>query len=180
MTTADLARRLDNLIRLGTIAEVDVAAARVRVRTGQLLTSWLPWLALRAGTTKHWSAPTVGEQVMLFSPSGEPSQGVALVGLYSEANPANANSATVHRTTYPDGAVLEYDHAAHLLRTTLPAAGRIEVQAPAGVELLAIGGVNITGTVTVVGDVIANGISLIEHRHKDTMPGNGTTGVPQA
>ncbi|WMR36092.1 phage baseplate assembly protein V, partial [Metapseudomonas otitidis] len=41
---ATLARLLENLIRLGTIAEVDHAAARVRVQSGQLLTGWLPWL----------------------------------------------------------------------------------------------------------------------------------------
>lgn len=172
MNTADLARRLDNLLRLGTIAEVDVAAARVRVATGQLLTGWLPWLALRAGTTSHWSAPTVDEQVILFSPSGELTQGVALVGLYSDANPANGNSADVHRTTYPDGAVIEYDQAAHKLRATLPGAGRAELFAP--------GGITITGTVTVTGDVIANGVSLTKHVHLGVMPGTGVTGAPQA
>lgn len=35
-----------------------------------------------------------------------------------------------------------------------------------------------TGTVTSVGDMIANGVSVHEHKHQDTMPGPGTTGKP--
>lgn len=64
---AELTRRLDNLIRLGTIAKVDHAAARCRVKSR----TWLPWIALRAGATLDWNPPTEGEQCVLFSPSGE-------------------------------------------------------------------------------------------------------------
>jgi len=44
----ELERRLSNLVAVGTVAEVDAAAARVRVRLGALLTDWRPWLAPRA------------------------------------------------------------------------------------------------------------------------------------
>ncbi|WP_287031349.1 phage baseplate assembly protein V, partial [Pseudomonas sp. UBA6310] len=86
---AELARLIENLVRLGTIAEVQVTPPRVRVQTGTLTTAWLPWLALRAGTAKEWDPPTVGEQVVLLSPSGVLSQGVAVTGLFSDENPAN-------------------------------------------------------------------------------------------
>lgn len=42
---ATLARLLENLIRLSTVAAVDHATQRVRVQTGTLLTGWLPWLS---------------------------------------------------------------------------------------------------------------------------------------
>lgn len=147
---ATLARLLENLIRLGTIAEVDVAKARVRVQTGKLLTAWLPWLAPRAGSEREWSPPSVGEQVLLVSPSGQLANGVAITGLFSQHHPANGDRELLHRRTYPDGAVLEYDSAAHLLRATIPgdvevaATGSITATAGADITLQAGGDVAIT------------------------------------
>lgn len=69
------ARMLENLIRFGTIAEVQMVPPRVRVKTGDLLTGWLPWLALRAGADVDWDPPTVNEQVLLLSPSGQLANG---------------------------------------------------------------------------------------------------------
>ena len=43
----EVSRRLENLVRRGTIAAIDHQAARVRVSTGPNTTDWLPWLALR-------------------------------------------------------------------------------------------------------------------------------------
>ena len=39
---SSLLRRLENVIRPGTVAEFDPATARCRVQTGNLLTTWLP------------------------------------------------------------------------------------------------------------------------------------------
>lgn len=148
---AEIARLVENLVRLGTIAEVDVAAARVRVESGSITTAWLPWLALRAGASKEWDPPTEGEQVLLLSPSGQLTQGVALVGLFSEANPANGAAANLHRRTYPDGAVIEYDSTAKHLRATLPgtaevtAAGNVDITSQANITITATGDVVITG-----------------------------------
>lgn len=177
MNITDLLRRLENLIRLGTIAAVDHQAARCTVSTGGLSVPNLPWLALRAGDSSDWDPPTVGEQCILLSPSGEPAQGVALVGLYSQQRPAPANSANVRRRTYPDGAVINYDHATHTLSATLPTGGKAQLTAPGGVTIL--GNVDITGTVTVSADVVASGISLVTHKHGGVQTGSGTTAVPK-
>lgn len=177
MNITDLLRRLENLIRLGTIAAVDHQAARCTVSSGGLRIPNLPWLALRAGASSDWDPPTVGEQCILLSPSGEPSQGVVLVGLYSQQRPAPANSANLRRRTYPDGAVIDYDHATHALTATLPAGGTAKLTAPGGVTIL--GDVDITGLVTVSEDVIAAGISLVNHTHGGVDPGPGSTGAPQ-
>lgn len=177
MNITDLLRRLENLIRLGTIAAVDHQAARCTVSTGGLSVPNLPWLALRAGSSSDWDPPTVGEQCILFSPSGEPALGVALVGLYSQQRPAPSNSATVRRRKYPDGAVIDYDHASHTLSAVLPAGGQAQLTAPGGVTIL--GNVDITGTVTVSEDVLAAGISLVKHVHGGVQSGPSTTGAPQ-
>lgn len=176
MNITDLLRRLENLIRLGTIAAVDHQAARCTVSTGGLSVPNLPWLALRAGDSSDWDPPTVGEQCMLFSPSGEPALGVALVGLYSQQRPAPSNSATVRRRKYPDGAVIDYDHASHTLSATLPDGGQAQLTAPGG--LVIVGDVDITGTLKASEDVIAGDISLVNHRTKGVMPGSGISQEP--
>jgi len=177
MNITDLLRRLDNLIRLGTIAAVDHQAARCTVKTGGLTVPNLPWLALRAGASSDWDPPTVGEQCILLSPSGESAQGIALIGLYSRQRPAPSNSANLRRRKYPDGAVIDYDHATHTLTATLPDGGKAKLVAPGGVSIL--GDVDITGLVTVSEDVIAAGISLVNHVHGGVQAGPSNTGAPQ-
>lgn len=177
MNITDILRRLENLIRLGTIAAVDHQAARCTISTGGLSVPNLPWLALRAGSSSDWDPPTVGEQCILLSPSGETAQGVALIGLYSKQRPAPSNSATVRRRKYPDGALIDYDHATHTMSATLPAGGKAQLTAPGGVTIL--GNVDITGTVTVSEDVLAAGISLVEHVHGGVQSGPSNTGVPK-
>ncbi|MGV8340244.1 phage baseplate assembly protein V, partial [Pseudomonas aeruginosa] len=52
---------------------------------------------------------------------GQTANGVVLNGLFSDLIPPNGDSDALHRTTYRDGAVIEYDSAAHHLRAVLPA-----------------------------------------------------------
>ena len=115
---SDLLRLLQNLIRLGTIAEVKGAKARVRLGP-TLTTEWLKWATRCAGSTRTWSAPTVGEQVIVFSPGGDLTRGIILPALYSQAFDAPEFSDSIHTTHYPDGAVVQYDHASHALTATL-------------------------------------------------------------
>ena len=185
---AELARLIENLVRLGTIAEVDVAKVRVRVKSGDITTTWIPWLALRAGTSKEWDPPTVSEQVVLLSPSGVLAQGVALVGLFSDANPANGDREGLHRRTYPDGAVVEYDFVAHVLRATLPEGGVTDLVSTGGINIKGpinhtgdytqTGNQHVTGTVNVSDDVIAADISLRKHRTKGVVRGTAVSDEP--
>lgn len=186
---AQLNRLLENLVRLGTIAEVDHQVARVKVQSGRLLTGWLPWVAPRAGADREWNPPTVDEQVVLLSPSGQTANGVVLVGLFSDEHPANGDRANLHRYTYADGAVIEYDSIAHHLRAILPAGGSTELVSPGGISITGdithqgnytqTGNQTVTGKVTVSDDVVARGISLVTHKHTGVTPGSGTTGAPQ-
>lgn len=111
----ELLRLIHNLIRPGTIAEVDHDAARVRVQAGDLLTDWLPWIEGRAGTTRDWDPPTRGEQVIVFSPGGDPAAGVVLTGIYRQTHPAPSSDPSVIGRWYPDGTRIEYDHEKHRL-----------------------------------------------------------------
>ena len=154
---SDLLRLLQNLIRLGTIAEVNGAKARVRLGP-TLTTEWLKWATRRAGSTRTWSAPIVGEQVIVFSPGGDLTRGIILPALYSQAFDAPETSDTIHTTHYPDGAVVQYDHAAHALTATLPGgtanitADKVTSNAPSTI---------CTGDLTVMKNLIVNGATTL-------------------
>ena len=147
---SELERRLNNLIRLGTIQAVDADTARARVTIGSALTYWLPWLTQRAGADRTWWAPSVGEQVMVIAPSGDLNNAVIMPAVYQDAHPAPSSDLNVHRVEYSDGAVIEYDRSTHKLTATIP--GDVEVSATdnisadAGGDITADAGGNIAAT----------------------------------
>jgi phage baseplate assembly protein V len=124
----ELLRRLENMLRKGTVAAVDHDGVLVRVKSGNLLTGWLPWFERRAGNVRSWCPPSVGEQCLVLSPGGEMTNGMVLVGLDSEANPAPSNSPTLHRTQYPDGTVIDYDHGTGALQVDAPGGSLIRLR----------------------------------------------------
>ncbi len=184
----ELERRLANMFRAGRIASVDPGAARAVVISGDpdgehITTPPRPWLSSRAGADREWWAPEPGEQVLLLCPSGDPAQAWILPAAFSNANPANGDRASVHRTTYKDGAVVEYDREAHKLTATLPEGGTAEVTASGGVTVTGpvhiIGDVSVEGLIHATDDIISASISLQQHVHGGVYPGGGVTGVPQ-
>lgn len=179
---ANLNRLVENLIRLGIVSAVDAETARCRVKTGKLETAWLPWLAQRAGSDRDWNPPSVGEQCVILSPSGDPACGVVLLGLYSTANPAPDNSLDRRKTQYRDGAIIEYDTASHTLKATLPEGGKAELVAPGGLKIVGDieveGNIEVTGGITTTEDMVAGLISLKKHRTSGVETGSGTSGVP--
>lgn len=159
MALSESDRRIARLLQFGTITEVDPAAARIRVSLGgEAVSGWVPWVAGRAGDVRVFSAPSVGEQVMLLSPSGSSAQAVALLGIYSQAGAAPAGEEGVTRVELPGGVSLDIRGGV--------------------VSLVAPGGVQITGDVTVAGDVVADGVSLKNHRHGGILRGGSQTDPP--
>ncbi|MGE4169144.1 MAG: phage baseplate assembly protein V [Candidatus Margulisiibacteriota bacterium] len=168
---SELTRRLANLIRVGIVSQIDVENARVKIVTSQIETDWLPWLTSRAGDDTSWWAPSIDEQVLILSPSGELSTGVVLPAIYSDLKPANADTSQVHRITYSDGTVIEYDKEQNKLKVDcvgsvdVIAAGDVHVETEANVSVVAEG--NLTAeaasaeitaaTVTINGNVTVNG-----------------------
>lgn len=186
---AALARMIENLIRFGTIADVQMKPPRVQVKTGSLTTGWLPWLAPRAGGDREWDPPTVDEQVILFSPSGQLGNGIVLTGLFSDHIPANGDREGLHRRTYRDGTVIEYDSISNHLNATLAEGGTTNLTSTGGIHIVGpithegdytqTGSQTITGKVTVSEDVVAAGISLVNHLHGGVLPGGAKTEAPE-
>lgn len=156
---ADLIRRLENMIRYGTISEVQMAPPRVRVQSGGLTSTWRPWFALRAGESIEWDPPTIGEQCVLFSPSGEPATGVVLVGLFSDDHPAPSSSPDEHVRAYPDGARITYNHATGALSATGIKTALIEASDKCTVDCPLT---EFTGDVHILGKLTVDGEALIK------------------
>jgi phage baseplate assembly protein V len=179
---ADIQRLLGDLARLGTVTAVDRAAGTCRVRVGEIETGELPWLAFRAGATRVWSPPSIGEQVLLICPEADAAAGLVLGALSSDAHPAPADDEST-LAAFIDGARIGYDPVAHTLSASLPAGATVSIQAQGGIRLLgdvAIeGDLTCSGTVTADVDVVGGGKSLKGHKHLAVQPGSGVSGAPQ-
>ena len=114
----DIQRLLRNLIRIGTVAAINLDDGTCRVDTGYNTTAWLQWLTARAGNTRTWNAPSVGEQVLVLCLGGELDTAFVLTGIYSDDNPAPSASADALHWSFPDGAVIEYEPATGALTAT--------------------------------------------------------------
>lgn len=137
MNANEIQRQARNAVRKGSIAEVGDGVCRVAIGVEDddpdegLVTNWIPWFAWAAGDVIEWRQPSIGEQVMLLCPMGDPAQGVALCGIYSDRFLAPANAANVTVRRYPDGSLVVYDHEAHAMAVTLTNGGTVRVIAPA-------------------------------------------------
>ncbi len=190
----ELNRRLDNLVRLGTVAEIDHGAARVRVQSGELLTNWLPWLTAQAGERKSWAPPAIDEQVLLISPSGELSAGVVIPAIYQDAFPAPSDDEHLTHLVLQDGAVIDYHSNEHKLRAVLPDGGKLEVTSPGEIKITtegtlridAAGGIELNGDVSITGAVDITGANVTHngkdigatHKHLGVKRGGSVSGPP--
>lgn len=169
MEDDDINGLIGDLIRIGTVQSVDLAAGLAVVEAGDVVTPPLPWTEL-AGSFRTWSPPSKGEQVILLCPEGDIEGGVILRGLFSDQFTAPADDADHHI------------HGADGLIITLTADG-LAINAPGDVTV--DGNVTITGDLGVVGnvmateDVTASGISLKSHKHGNVQAGAAKTGGPE-
>lgn len=116
MDFVELLRLLENVVRTGTVTEVDEEKWRVRVQSGGLETAWLRWNAQRAGAFKVWVPPSVGEQVWFLCLGGNTNAAFIGGSLYSDDNPAPGASRNEMVVTAPDGATFRYDGEAGALQ----------------------------------------------------------------
>ncbi|HHJ4428209.1 TPA: phage baseplate assembly protein V [Klebsiella pneumoniae] len=180
MGIAELLRLLENIVRTGTVTEIDEEKWRVRVQSGGLDSNWLRWTAQRAGAFKVWVPPSVGEQVWFLCLGGNTD--VAFIGgsLYSDDNPAPGASRSEMVVTAPDGATFRYDAEAGALQVkgikaaTIEASVKITLDTPEVecTNLLTAKNLNVTeggemrGDITHTGGAFtSNGVQVDDHSH---------------
>lgn len=116
---SELQRKLANIIRIGIIKEIDYETAKVRVKIGEFLTDFLPWITGRAGEDKSWAPPDIDEQVVVLSPFGELSLGVALPSIYQQKYLPSERQENADIFEFKDGTRLLYDKENHHLEVSV-------------------------------------------------------------
>ncbi|MEG3089761.1 phage baseplate assembly protein V [Sphingomonas sp. PB4P5] len=179
---ADSQRLIGDLIRLGTVVSVDLAAGTCRFRTGDIVTGDVPWLAGRSGATRTWSPVSVGEQGLLICPEGDTAAGIVFPGLFSNARPA-PSSEDIELVEHADGARISYDATAHALSAILPAGATVTIQADGGLTVKGDvdldGNLTLTGTIVAEGEITGKGIKLSAHKHGLVKAGTDKSGDPE-
>lgn len=165
------------------VVGVDLAAGAVRVSNGEWTSAWVRWHSLAAGKARHWRAPSLGEQGVLFNPSGQAGIGTFLPGLYGNAGGQPDNRDHVEVWRFDDGGSLVYDWQANSYTITLPT-GTVTIKV-GGTEVVVTdnavtvksgtidfeGAVNIkgplrvTGNIDAAGNIMAVGSSDNHHKH---------------
>lgn len=186
---AELYRLLLNLIRTGVVIEVDAENWQCRVQTGELQTAWLNWLTMRAGRSRTWWRPSVGEQVVLLSIGGDLTTAFVLPAIYSNDNPPPSVSEDAQVTTFPDGGWIEYEPESG--RYLLKAGAKIVLEAPESIQaktgefVIEADRTRINSDVVINGDVTqsggamsSNGVVVDRHKHTGVQSGGSLTGGP--
>ena len=186
----EIMRLITNLIRTGTVSDVDTVNWLCRVKTGDLETNWINWLTCRAGKTRTWWQPSIGEQVVLLSLGGNLETAFALPAIYSDAFPPPDYSENGSTTVFSDGGWFQYEpDTGQLLIKNIKS---VRVEAADGIQLITDQlGVDASRTLnnsqTVMngavtqggGDMSSNGVVVDKHKHGGVKSGGDTSGGPQ-
>lgn len=163
---ADANRRLENIVRFGTIKTINPSKPipRVIVNLGDIETPEIRCLNIRSGDDSTWDMPSTNEECVVISPCGDigPTSFV-LYGFYNDDHPAPSDDLNKKIRMFADGCVIAYDIAAHHLSAVLPSGGTA--------VLTADGGVTVNGDTTINGNLQVNGSTA--------MTGNNTVGGSQ-
>ncbi|OWF82505.1 baseplate assembly protein [Yersinia frederiksenii] len=205
-TFSEIQRLLRNMIRTGVVTDVDTTATLCRVQTGELRTDWLQWLTQRAGRSRTWWAPSVGEQVLILAVGGELDTAFVLPGIFSDDHPAPSESADALHLAFPDGAIIEYEPKTSALKvcgiktadisasqTLIASAPEVRVSASICITLdspevictntLITGSLEVQKGGNMSGNIEHSGGSLssngkVLHTHQHPGDSGGTTGAP--
>ena len=186
----EIMRLITNLIRTGTVSAVDPANWLCRVKTGDLETNWINWLTFRAGNTRTWWQPSIGEQVVLLSLGGNLETAFALPAIYSDAFPPPDYSENGSTTVFNDGGWFQYEpDTGQLLIKNIKS---VRIEAADGIQLITDHlGVDasqmlinsqtvMNGAVTQGGgDMSSNGVIADKHKHDKVKSGGDISGGPQ-
>lgn len=178
-------RMIAALVKQCYVVAVDLTASppAVRVSDGEWVSAWVRWHSQAAGKARHWRAPSLGEQGILFSPSGQAADGTFVPGLYGNAGAPADNRDHVEVWRFDDGGSLIYDWAAKTYTITLPTgtvlvkvggstfsvtdnaingeAGQINLKGVVNID----GPLNTTGDIFSAGKIIDTAGNTPNHKH---------------
>lgn len=168
--TSQLTRLLHNLIRTGTIAEIDNSKQRLRIQSGDLLTGWIDWPAEIGGNYRRWRPLRIGQQVTIACPSGDPNNAVIIAMSYDDNNQPPNTAADADVILFDDGSRIEHRD------------GVINIHSSGSLNISADGGITINGSTVAItsASLTHNGTNIGDtHTHGGVMSGPASTGAPQ-
>jgi phage baseplate assembly protein V len=168
--SAELIRRLNNVVSLGTITESKSSdgLALARVKIGERVTDFLPMLQ-QSSSFKRCATPIrAGEQVVVLFPQGDGDFGIILGSLFNKgAKEPNGYSADKEVCVYEDGTVISYNTATSTLdvnavkninitcKNATVVADSVSVTAATSHngDVSIVGALSVNGTITSTGDI---------------------------
>ncbi|ADZ93401.1 phage baseplate assembly protein V [Marinomonas mediterranea] len=173
------------LIECGTVIEAQEDQALVKVHILGRETDWLPILQQANAFKRHYTPPRIGQQVVIL-------MGRYVLGsIFNKTCREPEATTTEDVTVYEDGTEIRYDSQTHTL--TLKAMDVLKIETNQSVSIATESATVTASTVTVEanevqlnggsGDVVVNGISLVNHTHPQNagnhFGGGASTGAAQ-
>lgn len=150
-------RMIAAMIMPCVVVGVDLMAPAVRVKSGDWVSAWVRWHSQAAGKARHWRAPSLGEQGILFNPSGQAGMGTFVPGLYGGASAPPDNRDHVEVWRFDDGGSLVYDWRANSYTITLPS-GTVSIKVGPTEAVVTDNAVTVkTANVKLIADVAIEG-----------------------
>jgi phage baseplate assembly protein V len=119
----ELERRVDHLLRIGNVSKIEheyKSSPRVKVILDGDESDWMRIAALRAGEDQNYWVPEIGEQVMVFAPSGLTPRAIVWGCLNKMDYPALRETADRILIRYKDETEIEYNRETHAYTFTNP------------------------------------------------------------
>jgi phage baseplate assembly protein V len=193
ITPAELKRRLENIVQVGTISQTKSADGKALARVvlddsgeDKRVSKFLPVLNIANTFMKIWIPIKVGEQVLVISPFGNSNSGFIIRSIFNrgckEPTGANENTTVVE---FDDGTVIQYDSKASELKIDVIKTVNIicqEANITADVFNINADETNVNGVLNVTEDINCDGIindvlgDLTNHPHSDS---DGATSLPR-
>ena len=185
--SAELLRRVNNLIALGTVTESKCAQglSLARVKILNRVTDFLPVMQSANSFKTHAVPIRPGEQVVVLHPFGEGDSGVILGSIFNKGKKEPTGYGDSKEVTiYMDGTVISYDTESKVME--IDAVGTINITCKnANIQAqntvitsttTHIGNVAIDGNLEVSGEITDSRGDLTGHQHSDT---DGATSLPR-
>ncbi|UTW43880.1 phage baseplate assembly protein V [bacterium SCSIO 12844] len=103
----------------------------MRIKAGNILTTWLKWMTQRSSDCQTWWSSSLGEQVLVLSPSGELNNGIVLPSIYTSNQPSN--DLALDKKVYSDGTTISYNYQSKKL--TINYVGSIDIFAATSINV---------------------------------------------
>lgn len=152
---------MDKPFRVGRISAVypERCTAKVYFEDVDVTSRELPILVRGSQNTKDFWIPATGESVVCIFISDRSRVGFILGTYFNDEDQPPVKDKSKRHLKYEDGTTIEYDVKTHTL--VIDCIGTVNIKA--------------TGNINVIGDVLADGISLKNHTHTTV---NGETSTP--